>query len=390
MGLINKLVVKCGSISYPPYVINLVDTDDAGINAILGTIPSSRGIYIYSHTSNNGIVTSSLDVQGTCKASLFKDGVAYSTNGTCCITIDPATLISSDAGNSISTGSDGKLFSTPQIVDVYVNGGSLDANYNLVLVDNNGITPNVTIPLDSLRKTTAPIVVNGTTYPIGTPFQTILENLSTSTHPAATSPNTSNPALTINPTTQVISLDLTAAGSATPVPASATKEAIAGDDLPEQIGSIATILKAIKSIKQAWQKVGLTGTLTNADSVDEADLLFRTGKVSIGGITAPTSGTTPILKAFGSAEITENIYTPNTSINGAQGVLFKGGNRFLHNYGNRNTFLGENSGNLNNQGEYNTGLGTESLLRINLGYYNTAIGTQSLYFNTNEIGRAHV
>ena len=74
------------------------------------------------------------------------------------------------------------------------------------------------------------------------------------------------------------------------------------------------------------------------------------------------------------------------------GVLFKGTERFLHNFqaggtfGN-NTFLGINAGNFTMFGtgftaSYNTGIGHSSLTSNTVGYYNTALGTYSLISNT--------
>jgi hypothetical protein len=62
-------------------------------------------------------------------------------------------------------------------------------------------------------------------------------------------------------------------------------------------------------------------------------------------------------------------------------AIFQGANRFLHNFGTENTFLGINSGNFTMTGTDNTALGVQSLLSNTTGHWNTAIGVNSLYNN---------
>jgi hypothetical protein len=80
------------------------------------------------------------------------------------------------------------------------------------------------------------------------------------------------------------------------------------------------------------------------------------------------------------------------------GVIYKGTNRFLHNYfgsgtSGENTFLGVNSGNFtlggtNFQGSFNTAVGYSSLPNLTTGNYNSAFGNYALnsnasgYFNS--------
>ena len=89
MGLINKIVIDCsGSVSQ--YIINLADTDDIGINAILATIPESLGVYEYSSIMNGDSVTSSLNYPSSngCVATLFKDNIGYTYNAGCCFSLN--------------------------------------------------------------------------------------------------------------------------------------------------------------------------------------------------------------------------------------------------------------------------------------------------------------
>jgi len=80
-------------------------------------------------------------------------------------------------------------------------------------------------------------------------------------------------------------------------------------------------------------------------------------------------------------------------ITGSQvGIIFKGNDRFLHNYApsgayGSNTFFGINSGNFDMSGietysSYNTGIGYSSLYSNTTGRFNTALGFNSLYSNT--------
>lgn len=69
-----------------------------------------------------------------------------------------------------------------------------------------------------------------------------------------------------------------------------------------------------------------------------------------------------------------------TSLN--VGVISKGDDRFLHNYGSANTFLGVLSGNFSMTGIYNTGVGYWSLCANTSGGYNSAFGYGSLQTNT--------
>jgi hypothetical protein len=81
-----------------------------------------------------------------------------------------------------------------------------------------------------------------------------------------------------------------------------------------------------------------------------------------------------------SPNITGNItLVPSTA---TAGNIMKGATRFLHNYGNNNTFLGENAGNFTMTGTFNTASGWNSLHSNTTGYDNTAIGGNSLHSNT--------
>jgi hypothetical protein len=64
------------------------------------------------------------------------------------------------------------------------------------------------------------------------------------------------------------------------------------------------------------------------------------------------------------------------------GNIIKGGNRFLHNFGTGNTFLGANAGNFTMSGSNNTGAGLGALFSSTSGSNNTASGVFALLNNT--------
>ena len=64
------------------------------------------------------------------------------------------------------------------------------------------------------------------------------------------------------------------------------------------------------------------------------------------------------------------------------GIIFKGADRFIHNYGTENIFLGINAGNFTMMGYQNTSFGNFSLNVNTAGFENTAEGNYSLRSNT--------
>jgi hypothetical protein len=95
-------------------------------------------------------------------------------------------------------------------------------------------------------------------------------------------------------------------------------------------------------------------------------------------------------QASGNLLLSRNFILPNTG-NSSTGVVFKDGDRFLHNYqvpgtNGRNTFLGIEAGNFSMNGveansSYNTGVGHFSLSNLTNGNGNTAVGHLSMFFN---------
>jgi hypothetical protein len=117
-------------------------------------------------------------------------------------------------------------------------------------------------------------------------------------------------------------------------------------------------------------------------------------------INAPVSGTALTIVGGGetitAGDLTLSAGNINltTTTSGATGVITAGGNRFIHNYGTTNTFVGVVSGNFTLTGTNNTGLGTSTLSNVTSGTHNTALAPTALTvlttgsFNT-AVGQAY-
>jgi len=86
-------------------------------------------------------------------------------------------------------------------------------------------------------------------------------------------------------------------------------------------------------------------------------------------------------QSTGQVNIFKTLRLENTT-SSTTGIIFKDAERFLHNFGVNNIFLGINSGNFTMTGINNTAVGRNSLKSNNTGTNNTAMGLQSLYSNT--------
>jgi hypothetical protein len=71
----------------------------------------------------------------------------------------------------------------------------------------------------------------------------------------------------------------------------------------------------------------------------------------------------------------------NNSISSSVGNIFKNGNSFIHNFGNDNTFVGQNAGNFGMTGYDNSGFGVSALTSNTSGVLNTALGLAGLASN---------
>jgi len=83
----------------------------------------------------------------------------------------------------------------------------------------------------------------------------------------------------------------------------------------------------------------------------------------------------------GNLSLNRGLVLTNTT-SSTVGVVYKGADRFMHNYGIENTFLGIISGNFTMTGGSNTAIGSGSMVFNTTGYSNTAIGRNSLNSNT--------
>jgi hypothetical protein len=86
-------------------------------------------------------------------------------------------------------------------------------------------------------------------------------------------------------------------------------------------------------------------------------------------------------QSTGQVNILQTLRLENTT-SSSLGIIFKGDDRFIHNYGTNNTFMGINSGNFAMTGGYNTAIGDQSLVSNTTGDYNAALGYNSLSSNT--------
>ena len=91
-----------------------------------------------------------------------------------------------------------------------------------------------------------------------------------------------------------------------------------------------------------------------------------------------------VTQSTGQVNILNTLKLDNTSSSSA-GVLYIGSNRFMHNKGGSNMFLGEMSGNFTMTGQFNTGVGSNALFALTSGNNNSALGFGSLGGNTSGI-----
>lgn len=108
------------------------------------------------------------------------------------------------------------------------------------------------------------------------------------------------------------------------------------------------------------------------------------GKLGIGGqfILRDTNNTFLTLpQSTGYLNLNRSMVLPNTT-GSTIGVIYKGAERLLHNYGTNNLFLGINAGNFTMTGLGNLVFGYNALYNNTTGIYNTSLGVQSLTNNT--------
>ena len=143
-------------------------------------------------------------------------------------------------------------------------------------------------------------------------------------------------------------------------------------------------------------KLTLVLTLT---SMAFAAAMAQTGSInntvgSGGSFTIKDGSTTffTVSQANGFAGLTKSLSLPVTAADSTLGVIYKGNQRFIHDYQasgttGLNTFFGVNAGNftmsgVGSQASYNTGVGRTTLSAITTGSWNSALGYGSLAANT--------
>ena len=101
-------------------------------------------------------------------------------------------------------------------------------------------------------------------------------------------------------------------------------------------------------------------------------------------ISAPISGTALTIVGGGETITAGDLTLSNGNINlttttsATTGVILAGANRFIHNFGTTNTFVGVVAGNFTLTGTNNVAFGTSAAANISSGTHNTAIGAQCL------------
>jgi len=139
---------------------------------------------------------------------------------------------------------------------------------------------------------------------------------------------------------------------------------------------------------QTFDNSLVLGTVNDPGTAGQnAIQIFRGAGININSVTFP-NGNVGVGTSVPSAklDVAGDINLPNTA-NPSTGVLRLGGSRFLHAYGDNNTFVGTNAGNFtldssNGNGNYNTAIGSLALSSVTRGNTNTAIGARAMEQNT--------
>jgi hypothetical protein len=145
----------------------------------------------------------------------------------------------------------------------------------------------------------------------------------------------------------------------------------------------------------------LTASDLAANSVGTSEVAFNyAGSASEGGAAsdlACVACVAPGELSFSFAALGSNTFSGTQTINGSNldldastvtaGNITKDGTAFLHNFGNNNTFVGINAGNLTTTGNGgNTASGFGALQQVAIGSFNTASGIRALNLMTNGSG----
>jgi hypothetical protein len=129
-----------------------------------------------------------------------------------------------------------------------------------------------------------------------------------------------------------------------------------------------------------FNRIAIAATLASL-AASAADIVL-TPPAGDGVSITDSSGATSHLRVAADGSTTfagSLVLSPSTPVNGN---LFKGANRFLHDFGTENVFLGVRAGNFTMTGSANTVAGFQSLANNTTGGYNSALGEVALVANT--------
>jgi regulator of replication initiation timing len=114
-----------------------------------------------------------------------------------------------------------------------------------------------------------------------------------------------------------------------------------------------------------------------ATPVVSQSIINTVGTDGIFAIKDATNNFLTLSQTTGLVNILRTFRLENT-FNSTTGIMFKGADRFLHNYGTNNMFMGISSGNFTMTGTDNTVIGMNTLRSNTTGYQNTAMGLNAL------------
>lgn len=124
----------------------------------------------------------------------------------------------------------------------------------------------------------------------------------------------------------------------------------------------------------------------------QSDIVNTLGTGGVFSIKDANTNYLTLTQSTGQVNILKGLRLEVTGNSSSTGVIFKGVDRFIHDFHPAgvdagNTFVGINAGNFSItgsgiEGEFNTGIGYNALTNLTTGYGNTAIGTKSLLNNT--------
>jgi hypothetical protein len=140
------------------------------------------------------------------------------------------------------------------------------------------------------------------------------------------------------------------------------------------------------NVRPATGATGVNPSLRFMTVDTERMIVTNAGNVGIG-----TSAPSQRLDVVGSVTLSGNLALPTTT-SATVGVITLGGDRFAHNFGTNNTFLGLSAGNftMSMSGSDNTAIGISALSSNTIGCCNTASGLRALERNTTGSGNTAI